>query len=65
MEHSGDIHCIAEIFTALRSRFGISALEAKARLRVLLRVEDTPLRDHATLVKRLARSTYSDLPETH
>jgi len=27
--------------------------------------EDTPLRDHATLVKRLARSAYSDLPETH
>jgi len=32
---------------------------------VLLRKENTPLRDHATLVKRLARSAYSDLPETH
>jgi len=56
---------ITEIFTALRSRFGISALEAKARLQVLLRTDDTPLRDHATLVQRLARRAYSDLPEEH
>jgi len=61
----GQGRSIAEIFTALRSRFGTSALEAKARLQVLLRNENTPLRDHTTLVKRLARSAYSDLPETH
>jgi len=61
----GQGRSIAEIFTALRSCFGTSALEARARLQVLLQKENTPLRDHATLVKRLARSAYSDLPETH
>jgi len=61
----GQGRSVTEIFTALRSRFGTPALEARARLRVLRRKADTPLRNHATLVQRLARSAYSDLPETH
>jgi len=32
---------------------------------VLRQAEGTPLRDHVALVKRLARSAYSDLPEAH
>jgi len=61
----GQERSVTEIFTALRSRFGTPVLEARARLQVLRRKADTPLRDHATLVKRLAKSAYSDLPETH
>jgi len=53
------------IFTALRGRFGISTVDAKAHLQRLLRRKHTPLQDHATIVKRLARIAYSDLPETH
>jgi len=52
------------IFTALRDRFGISAIDARSRLQRLLRKENTPLQDHATVVKRLARIAYSNLPET-
>jgi len=61
----GQGRSIAEIFTALRNRFGTFAQEARTNLQVLLQKENTQLRDHATLVKRLARSAYSDLPETH
>jgi len=52
------------IFAALRARFGISSIDARARLQRLLRRKHTPLQDHATLVKRLAQIAYSDLPET-
>jgi len=56
---------VNRIFTALRDRFGISAVNARARLQRLLRRKHTPLQDHATIVKRLARIAYSDWPETH
>jgi len=52
------------IFAALQDRFGISAVDAQSRLQRLFRKENTPLQDHATIVKRLARIAYSDLPET-
>jgi len=56
---------VNEIFTALRGRLGISAVDAKACLQGLLRRKHTPLQDHATIVIRLALIAYSDLPEQH
>jgi len=56
---------VPEVLSALRSRFGVPALEARARLQRLLQDESTPLSDHAMVVKRLAWSAYGDLPETH
>jgi len=53
------------IFTVLRARFGISVVDARARLQELGREARTLLQDHVTTVKRLAQITYSDLPEVH
>jgi len=53
------------IFAALQARFGISAVDARARLQRLYQEARTPLQDHATLAKKLAQIAYSDLPETH
>jgi len=53
------------IFTALRARFGISAVDARVCLQGLRREARTPLQDHATTMKRLAQIAYSDLPEVH
>jgi len=52
-------------FAALRARFGISIVDARARLQRLCRETLTSLQDHATTVKRLAQIAYSDLPEAH
>jgi len=55
---------INRVFVALRDSFGISAIDARSRLQRLFRKKNTPLQDHATVVKRLAQIAYSDLPET-
>jgi len=56
---------VDEIFTALRAHFGISVVDARARLQGLRREARTSLQDQATTVKRLAQIAYSDLPEVH
>jgi len=60
----GQRSSIIGIFAALRDRFSISAVDARSHLQRLLRKENTPLQDHTTIVKRLVRIAYSDLPET-
>jgi len=61
----GQRRSVPEVLSALRSRFGVPALEARARLQRLLQDRSTSLSDHATVVKRLAWSAYGDLPEKH
>jgi len=56
---------IEGIFAALRARFGISTIHARARLQGLRRDPRTPFQEHAATVKRLAQITYSDLPPVH
>jgi len=56
---------VDEIFAALRARFGISAVDARAHLQGLRRELRTSFQEHATMVKRLAQIAYSDLPEVH
>jgi len=56
---------VDRIFTALRARFGMSVVDARARLQRLRREVGTPFQDHATTVKKLAQIAYSDLPKVH
>jgi len=53
------------IFTALRAHFGISVVDARARLQGLRREARTLLQDYDTTVKRLAQIAHSDLTEVH
>jgi len=57
IQYKRGLRCAAELFWHLRYR-------RTSRLQRLLRKENTPLQDNATIVKRLARIAYSDLPET-
>ena len=52
------------IFTALRSRFGMTAKEARSRLNKLRRDTRQSLHDHATEVEKLVKKGYgADLPD--
>jgi len=53
------------IFASLRARFGISAIDARARLQRLRRDPHTPLQEHATTVMRLAQIAFRDLPQVN
>jgi len=53
------------IFASLRARFGISVIDARARLQRLRRYPHTPLQEHATTVMRLAQIAYRDLPQAN
>jgi len=53
------------IFASLRARFGISAIDARARLQRLRRDPHTPLQEHATTVMRLAQIAFRDLPQAN
>jgi len=53
------------IFASLRARFGISAVDARARLQRLRRDPHTPLQEHATTVMRLAQIAFRDLPQVN
>jgi len=53
---------IEEIFASLRARFGISAVDAQARLKRLRRDTRTPLQEHAATVMRLTQISFHDLP---
>ena len=51
------------IFTALRSRFGLTPREARSRLSGLRRDSRCPIQDHAVEVERLVQIAYAELPE--
>jgi len=53
---------VGGIFAALRTRFGISPIDARARLQGLRHDPRTFLQEHAPTVKKLAQIAYSDLP---
>jgi len=56
---------IDEIFASLRARFGISAIDARARLQRLRRDPHMTLQEHATTVMRLAQIAFRDLPQAN
>ena len=53
---------LAEIFTALRARFGITTREAKVRLNGARRKANTLLQSHAHKIKGLMNIAYPDMP---
>jgi len=53
------------ISDSLRVRFGISAIDARARLQRLRRDPHTTLQEHATTVMRLAQIAFCDLPQAN
>jgi len=53
------------IFASLRAHFGISAIDARARLQRLRRDPHTTLQEHATTVMKLAQIAFRDLPQVH
>jgi len=53
------------ILASLRARFGISAIDAQARLQRLRRDPHRPLHEHAATVMRLAQIVYHDLPQAN
>jgi len=53
------------IFASLRAGFGISAVDARARLQILWRDPHTPLQEHATTVMRPAQIAFRDLPRAN
>jgi len=55
------------IFASLRAHFGISAIDARARLQWLRRDPHTslPLQEYAATVMRLAQIEYRDLPQAN
>jgi len=57
-----DIDCI---FASLRARFGIFAIDSRARLQKLRRDPHTPLQEHATTVMRLAQIAFCNLPQAN
>jgi len=56
---------IDNIFALLRACFGISAIDARARLQRLRRDPRTLLQEHAATVMKLAQIAYSDLPQAN
>ena len=53
---------VAAVFELLRGRYGLTAREARSRLSSLKRDVRCPLHDHATLVEKLVRRAYEELP---
>jgi len=53
---------VGDIFEALRARFGLTARDARVQLQGLRKNPKTNLREHATVVERLAQVAYGGLP---
>jgi len=53
---------VDDILEALRARFGLTAWDARVQMQGLRRNPKTNLREHATVVERLAQVAYGDLP---
>jgi len=56
---------IDSIFAALWARFGISAVNARARLQGIRRDPGTTLQEHVAVVMKLAQIAYCDLPQAN
>ena len=56
----GDVEAI---FTALRSRYGLTPKEARSKLSTLKKDQRGSLHDHAIEVERLVRKAFEELPE--
>jgi len=56
---------INSIFASLRARFGIYAVDARARIQRLRHDPHTPLQENAATVMKLAQIAYSDLPQAN
>jgi len=56
---------IDESFASLRTRFGISAIDARARLQRRRRDPHTTLQEQATSVMKLAQIAFRDLPQVN
>ena len=54
---------VEEVFTALRSRYGLTPKEARTQLNGLKRDPKRSLHDHAIDVEKLTRKAFGDLPE--
>jgi len=52
---------VGDIFEALKARFGLTAGDAHVQLQGLRRNPKTTLREHVTVVERLAQVAYGDL----
>jgi len=52
---------VDDILEALRARYGLTARDARAQLQGLRRNPKTNLREHATVVERMAQVAYGDL----
>ena len=61
----GKANDVAGIFELLRSRFGLTNREARARITSLRRDHQTSLQAHAAEVDRLVKVAYADLPGRH
>ena len=61
----GQAEDVEHIFTALRARFGMTGREAKAKLAVLRKGQQTSLQEHAAQVDRLVDTAYAELPRQH
>ena len=60
----GRAETIPAIFTALRSRYGLTPREARARISALRRDSQTSLQEHATEVKTLQQE-HATLQQEH
>ena len=54
---------VEAVFTALRSRYGLTAREARSRLSNIKKDARRSLHDHANDVEKLVRKAFEDLPE--
>lgn len=61
----GQPETLAEIYAALRARYGLSLREARARLTTLKKEFRTLLQKHASAVQCLVGLAYADLPCQH
>ena len=61
----GQAQTVDAVYTALRSRFGISVREARSQLNNLRKQSKTTLHEHAMEVERLVSLAYADLPREH
>ena len=52
-----------EVFTALRSRYGLTPKEARSRLNGLKKEPRQSLHDHAIEIEKLVRKAFGELPE--
>ena len=60
---AGASNTMAEIFTALRARYGISPREARVRINSTRKENNVPLQTHANTMRELVGIAYPGMPE--